>query len=144
MVITMEKIFFNLDVVEGYPPVYTESLWAEKLSSGNYKIKNIPFYAKEVSFNDVVSIRVEPGDEFLFHKIVRYSGNSTIRIVFFDENVIKRSLNKLVKLGCSWECMNETFYSVNIPAGPSFKKVIKYLERACIQEELDYEYGKLE
>ncbi|MCD2223372.1 DUF4265 domain-containing protein [Listeria cossartiae] len=140
----MEKIFFNLDVVEGYPPVYTESLWAERLSSGNYKIKNIPFYAKEVSFNDVISIRVGSEGEFLFHKIVRYSGNNTLRIVFFDENVIKRRLNKLAGLGCSWECMNATFYSVNIPTGPSFKKVIQYLEKAYVREELDYEYGKLD
>lgn len=52
----MEQIFFNLPVVDDYPPVSTESLWAEKLSSGNYKIKNIPFYSKDVSFGDVISV----------------------------------------------------------------------------------------
>ncbi|EBX8126971.1 DUF4265 domain-containing protein [Salmonella enterica subsp. enterica serovar Tyresoe] len=28
-----------------------ESVWAEKLSSGNFSIKNIPFYAKGISLD---------------------------------------------------------------------------------------------
>nr|WP_160250268.1 DUF4265 domain-containing protein [Mixta theicola] len=140
----MEKIFFNLTVVDDYPPVSTESLWAEKLTSGNYRIQNIPFYSKDVSFNDVISVKKGQDGECLFHKIVRYSGNSTLRVIFFEKEVIEKVINKLVRLGCSWESMNDTFYSINVPHDSNLNKVIKYLENISLQEELDYEYGNLE
>lgn len=139
----MEKVVFYLAVVDDYPPVSTESLWAEKLSSGNYKVRNIPFYSKDVSLDDVVSIEHGQDGECLFHKVVRHSGNCTLRVVFFEKETIPRVINKLVKLGCSWEGMNGAFYSINISRRSNLNKVIEYLEKMSSQQELDYEYGKL-
>src|SRR5205809_1639788 len=57
----------------------TESVWAEPQGDGTYKIKNVPFYAKGISCEDVVE--AEPQDETLvFKRIVRHSGHSTYQI----------------------------------------------------------------
>ena len=52
----MKKLFLNLEVIDGYPPVSMESIWAEVTEEGYLKINNIPFYSKEVSFGDIVSV----------------------------------------------------------------------------------------
>ena len=38
----MKKLFFNLEVIDGYPPVSMESIWAEVTEEGYLKINNIP------------------------------------------------------------------------------------------------------
>ena len=52
----MKKLFLNLEVIDGYPPVSMESIWAEETEEGYLKINNIPFYSKEISFGDIVSV----------------------------------------------------------------------------------------
>ena len=52
----MKKLFLNLEVIDGYPPVSMESIWAEETEEGYLKINNIPFYSKEVSLGDIVSV----------------------------------------------------------------------------------------
>ena len=44
----MKKLFLNLEVIDGYPPVSMESIWAEVTEEGYLKINNIPFYSKEI------------------------------------------------------------------------------------------------
>ena len=39
----MKKLFLNLEVIDGYPPVSMESVWAEVTEEGYFKINNIPF-----------------------------------------------------------------------------------------------------
>lgn len=139
----MERVYFHLVVEDDYPPVSTESLWAEKLSSGNLRIKNIPFYTKEVSLDDVVSVKKSQGSDLLFHKIIRHSGNSTLRIVFFEEVFTYRVIRKLECMGCLWEHMSGSLYSINAPCLFKLNSVINYLEKKSLQGILDYEYGKL-
>ena len=43
----MKKVSFNLEVIDGYPPVSMESIWAEVTEEGYFKINNIPFTAKK-------------------------------------------------------------------------------------------------
>lgn len=51
----MKKLFLNLEVIDGYPPVSMESIWAEVTEEGYLKVNNIPFYSKEISLGDIVS-----------------------------------------------------------------------------------------
>ena len=37
----MKKLFFNLEVIDGYPPVSMESVWAEVTEESYFKINNI-------------------------------------------------------------------------------------------------------
>lgn len=43
----MKKLFLNLEVIDGYPPVSMESIWAEVTDEGYLKINNILFIAKK-------------------------------------------------------------------------------------------------
>jgi hypothetical protein len=44
----LEKVWFSVEQdKDGYPPVMAESIWAAPLSPTNYRLKNVPFFAKE-------------------------------------------------------------------------------------------------
>ena len=82
-VIKMKKLFLNLEVIDGYPPVSMESIWAEVTEEGYLKINNIPFYSKEISLGDIVSGIQTEENYLLYDKTIIQSKNSTLRIVFF-------------------------------------------------------------
>ncbi|UVM48175.1 DUF4265 domain-containing protein [Pseudomonas sp. B21-015] len=141
----MEKIFFKLIVTDDYPPVSSESVWAESSASGSFIVKNIPFYSKDACLDDEILIKAGADGERYLEKVITSSGNSTIRIIFFDAGIphISIVLEKLVNMGCTWEGMSEKFFSVNIPVSVSLDEVIEYLNEGEDKELLDYEYGLL-
>ncbi|MBS5837544.1 MAG: DUF4265 domain-containing protein, partial [Neisseria sp.] len=84
----MKKIFFKLIIEDNYPPVSEESIWGVNLGNNLFKINNIPFYTKDVSFDDTVSV-VDIDGVLHYKKTIKSSGNSTIRIIFFDGKEIE-------------------------------------------------------
>lgn len=141
----MEKIFFHLTVMDGYPPVSTESLWAQKTQEGYFKIDNIPFYSKEVSLGDIVSAQKKNGDGLRYEKTIRHSRNSTLRILFFNESETFQAgvLNSLIERGCEWEAFNKNFYAVNIPIQINIEDIYELLDKLLISHDLEYETGYL-
>ncbi|AZL73638.1 DUF4265 domain-containing protein [Pseudomonas oryziphila] len=139
----MEKIFIELEIVDDYPPVGVESVWAEKIDENTYKIKNIPFYSKDICLDDEISTSRGNNGEAVFTDVIGDEGNSTIRIIFFGDN---EDLSELVmaeisSMGCSWEGMSKKFFSVNIPANVDFDAISGYLEKKSEAGILDYDYG---
>ena len=66
----MKKVLFNLEVIDGYPPVSMESIWAEVTEEGYFKINNIPFYSKEISLGDIVSVIQKEENYLLYDKTI--------------------------------------------------------------------------
>lgn len=140
----MEKILFELVVTDDYPPVRIESLWAEKDNNGFFRIKNIPFYSKEVSYDDLVITEQKEGNLF-FKKVKKSSQNSTIRIIFYDASIDKKNiLDNLVSFGCDYEEFSSQFIALNIPIEVNIEIVLNYLNHLHGNDILDFEYGKME
>ncbi|MDO4640114.1 MAG: DUF4265 domain-containing protein [Neisseria sp.] len=141
----MKKIFFRLEVVGDYPPVSMESIWAEPTKEGFFKIDNIPFYSKEVSLGDIVSAEKQEENYFLYRKTIVHSNNSTIRIIFFndDQELKDQVLARLTELGCSFEAFDEKFYAINVPITVDIELIYNFLDSLLENEELDYETGYL-
>jgi Domain of unknown function (DUF4265) len=100
-----------------------ETIWAEKLENGYYKIDNIPFYAPNLAYNDVIAVEDDEGVLY-FDDLIESSGHSTIQIIFFKENEAKEILSKLEYIGCRWEGMkNQPYYSVDIPPNINYINV---------------------
>jgi hypothetical protein len=81
---TMPDIYVRLQKDElGYPPKDWEQLKAEPTSQpGVFKIKNIPHYAREISWDDEVSVMTsEEGYYPVFRTVVKRSGYSTVRLM---------------------------------------------------------------
>jgi len=73
----MEKIWFNIEQDEdGYPPVQIESVWATPVGGNLFRLENVPFFAKGVSFKDEVSTSEGPDGKRWYEDVVEPSGHS--------------------------------------------------------------------
>jgi hypothetical protein len=115
-----------------------ESIWTEKLENGYYRIDNIPFYAPNLAYNDMIAIEEDEG-VFYFADLIERSGHSTIQIIFFKENEIEYTLSNLEKLGCAWEGMkNQAYFSVDIPPNINYLVIKEFLDEQAAKDMLDY------
>lgn len=115
-----------------------ESLWTEQIDNGYYRVDNIPFYAPNLAFNDMIAIEEDEG-VFYFSELVKRSGHSTVQIIFFKENEIEYVLSNLEKLGCAWEGMkNQAYYSLDIPPTINYVNIKQFLDEQSDNDILDY------
>lgn len=127
---------------DGYPPEEWEGLWAIPLGKGLFKIDNIPFYAKNLSCDDIVEAKKD-GDAYFFERVVRPSENSTIRVVLYDLAEEGGVRNELSNLGCSIEGTGTPgLIAVNIPK-KNIDRVVGFLKDAFAEQKLDFEEGAL-
>jgi hypothetical protein len=133
------KVVFDLDVEDGYPPVASEGLWCQKSEAGEYVVDNVPFYVVGVSLGDTVSASLEDGNYFC-DGILSGGGHSTIRVVFFDANVVDAVRAGLELLQCAWESMKVgTFTAVDVPPEADYDQVLAYLQKFSDERALEFE-----
>jgi hypothetical protein len=130
-----EKVLLVYQDVDEYK---IESVWASKLGD-YYRIENIPFFAKNIAFGDIVSVEDDNGALY-FDSLIEASGHSVVRIIMFDENDFSDVTKSIEAMGCSWEGSHiKTLISVDIPPEISYNKVKAYLETDRSKGRFDYQ-----
>lgn len=134
------KLFLVFEDLESDERII-ESVWAKKLGK-NFKIDNIPFYAKSVALEDVFSVKKIDGDLYA-NELVEESGNSTVRLLFFNAKDVADARKFLVEeLNCESELSNlNNLIAVNIPKEIDYGKVKSYLEKGELANLWEYEEG---
>jgi hypothetical protein len=121
----------------------TESVWAEPEGDGTYKVKNVPFFAKGISCNDVV--QAEPQDGALvFKKIVRRGGHSTYRIYSKSDRrspEVLSVLQTLEKMHCDIEPATDKIVGVDVLPEADIYRVYQVLEDAERSGTFDFQEG---
>lgn len=136
---SLAKIEFKLEQDEdGYPPAKYETVWASE-NNGHYIIENVPFFARGVSYGDVVSAKMVDG--FLsFQEVIRRSGHSTVRIGVYNLEEIDSICKELNALGCDIEKSHlPSLFSVDIPPDANIPAIREYLEKGAEDEQFGYE-----
>jgi hypothetical protein len=135
-----KKIFFKLaQDSEGYPPAGTESVWATETTNGGFIIDNIPFFTRQATYGDVVEVR-RMGEELYYVTTRERSGNSLLRVVFFDGHDPSGLRSDLAKLGCSTEQSHlRSLIAVNVPPTVPIDEVRRLLNEGCSKGIWDYE-----
>lgn len=114
-----------------------ESVWAEKVGD-YYKIVNVPFFASNIAYGDLVSVEEDDG-QLYFDELIEPSGHSTIQMIIYDKSSVKRIGEELVALGCDWEGSHlEGYISVDVPATISYVPIKKYLKDGALNKKWDY------
>jgi Fe2+ transport system protein FeoA len=136
------KVLIHTKAEDGYPPEEWEGLWAIPLGGERFQIDNIPFYAKNLSCDDIIEAGLE-GNKLIFRRLIQPSENSTIRIVVYDlkdETSVRR---RLLDLGCSIEGTGTPgLIAINVPR-TNMAGAINFLNEAVARDELDFEEGAL-
>lgn len=111
-----------------------ETLWADPLGDGLYRLDNLPWYAYRVSLGDVVEARPNETGQLEMVRIVRKSGNRTLRVILaigetdrawtFES---RQTIERLQAFGCSHEGANKVLVALNAPAAVDLTAVADLL-----------------
>jgi hypothetical protein len=138
----LRKIFFRLE--EGaWHGSATESLWAEPVPGGRYRLRNSPFYAFDVSVEDVVFAREEEGALF-FAGVSLRGGHSTYRIMKANglrPEDFEQCWEPLQQAGCSYEEGPGRILAVDVPPQADIQHVYALLGRGEQAQVWHFEEG---
>jgi uncharacterized protein DUF4265 len=110
-----------------------ETLWATVVAPNQYELDNLPWCAYGVSAGDVIEARPDAAGQLRMTRIVRKSGNRTIRVILavtsggqptFES---QQMLSGILERGCSYEGRNKLLFAVNIPAPVNLAGIAQYL-----------------
>ncbi|HYO56854.1 DUF4265 domain-containing protein [Archangium sp.] len=135
------KIFFELQQDEdGYPPVTCESMWATPLGDRLYRLGNIPFFARGVAYEDVVSAVPQDDGTLGFIEVVHPSGHSTLHVIVYEASEVPALRHELEALGCDTELSHiPNLFAVDVPPSVSLDAVRRLLEAGNASERWEYE-----
>lgn len=109
-----------------------ETMWATTvdIEKGFFKLDNIPFYAPHVASDDIVFAEFDKLEECMtYRKTIQFSGNSTIHVVVMNKTKDINSIRDIFKdFGCVTERVNESYYSMEIPADINYQPIKKMLD----------------
>ncbi|WP_406700127.1 DUF4265 domain-containing protein [Singulisphaera sp. Ch08] len=125
---------------EGYPPFDSERVWAKEARDGGYLIDNIPFFASQATYGDVIDVEYRDGEAY-FLRTREWSKNSLLRVIFFDNQDPSPLRSELSRLGCETELseINTTLLAINVPPNIDMGSVRGLLEDGSRKGLWDYE-----
>lgn len=114
-----EKVVFRLEPDEsGWPPASAEGLWAWPLGAGRHRLDNIPFFARGVGVDDIVTAERGADGQLWVTGVAERAGHSTIRVIARDDEGIEALRSELRGLGCSSEAYRRyRLIAVDVPPG---------------------------
>jgi hypothetical protein len=121
----------------------SESVWTEPQGNGTYRIKNVPFYAKGISFDDLVKAERE-NDVLMFKNVIRHSGHSTYRVFAKDgrtDSDVVALLETLKKMHCHIEPATDRLVGIDVLPEADIYKVYATLEQAERSGKIDFQEG---
>ena len=126
------KVVFELNCIDGYPPVQYEMLNAERISDIQFRIKNVPFFTPNISYDDIVVANEIDSGHADFIYVEENSSYTSISIIMLDESIgdtIKKIFdgkNCVMEYG---EFESIHVFSVAIPSSTPYCDLKKILER---------------
>jgi len=125
------KIYFRLDPADDQG-MESESLWAEPLSSGEFRVKNSPFFVFGISAGDVVSAELA-GGHLEFRSVIAAGGHCTYRVylagsLLITDADVQEFWQPISALGATYESANGSFFAIDIPPGSNIEEMYRLLE----------------
>lgn len=125
------KIRFKIDPAYD-PTIQTEDLWAQPLGPTQFRLLNSPFYAFDVSAEDIVMGEIE-GGILWFKEVISRGGHSTYRVFMQGGRTIQSPefqefWNPVAGQGATYENANSRFIAVDAPTGSDLNRIFALLQ----------------
>jgi len=126
-------------------PIAGETLWAERVGDGLYRLLNIPFHVMGYAEGDIVRcMKHENAEEVV--SLEKDSGNGVIRIMFTDSETqaAQDILAELTSVGCQYERASSQLVAMTVPPHLAipFSQVANYLNSTNDDIVTGWEVGK--
>lgn len=121
-----------------------ELLWAEPKGPGHFQLKNVPTFAKGISFGDTLEANVKDNPPIFTGNVSARGGHSTYRIYAtkdrHDPRVLKL-LEELQNMHCEIEVATDTIIGVDVLPEADIYAVYDALEKAEQKGFIDFDEG---
>ena len=136
------EVQFPLEVVDGWPPVPIEPVWARPLDDGRMQLLNVPFFAVDAARLDIVQVKRDEVGGWRFVAVVAPSGHSVARVIAAEVAALPSIIEAMVGLGCAYEpSFIDTLVAFDVPPDADFGAITRYLRAAEDAARLDYDEG---
>lgn len=112
------------------PDGSVETLWAEPMGSGRYRLMNLPFVAFGLSLGDIVAAKWRRGPP-VFDRVIERSGHSTYRIALQDgvsAEQFDEAWRGLREIGCGIERFTARAFGIDVPPTTDIDATYRLLE----------------
>ena len=111
----------------------SETVWTEPIGNSQYKLRNSPFFAYDLSCGDTVYAEIEDENDLpLFKFVTNRSGHSTYRIVLEEKSTLEKFeeyIKPLSEIGCSTEGLHGRQFAVDVPETANIYEAFKLLQK---------------
>jgi hypothetical protein len=136
------KVMFDLDCVDGFPPIQFEMLNAEPLSDDRYRLKNTPFFVEGVAYDDVVvAIESDDAGKLIFLLVEERSIYTSLSIVIFDDSIGEELKKIFDGHGCVMEYGEFGIvhvFAVAVPIHAPYTKMREQLQALEAEEKISF------
>ncbi|MBX7185652.1 MAG: DUF4265 domain-containing protein [Vicinamibacteria bacterium] len=118
-----------------------ETFWAVRTGTDHFRLENVPFFAYDLNFGDVVQARPDATGVLIIERVVTRGGHSTLRVIFKRSVAIDEAvafLDNLRPLGVSCERDGHCF-ALDVKPGFSVDAVCDALDEWAEGGRLDFE-----
>jgi len=128
---------------DAWHKVEAEWLWAEKIKDSIFALRNVPFYAMGLSYDDRVKAD-EVGGTLTMFGVVSRGGHSTYRIFTkkgYENSTVQALFKKLNELHCDIEIATQKLIAVDVLPEADIHKVFAVLEESEHRGIIDFQEG---
>jgi Domain of unknown function (DUF4265) len=121
----------------------SESVWADSGQNGTFILRNVPIFAKGLSYGDTVKTKTEDGIP-VFEDVVQRGGHSTYRIYSKSDRQspeVLDVLRTLKKLHCDIEPATDKIVGLDVLPGADIYEVYRVLDDAEQAGILEFQEG---
>ena len=143
---TLKKIVARLETGAWHGHA-TETLWGERIGEARYRLRSVPFFARGLSVEDIVTTRIED-DVDVITSVSIHGGHSTYRIFLAngttpESNSFHDSWKSLSDVGCTYERATDRLLAVDVPPGADLHRVYNLLTQGEAARVWDFEEGSV-
>ncbi|HEY3502002.1 MAG TPA: DUF4265 domain-containing protein [Actinocatenispora sp.] len=138
------KVCFALPHEDDWPPVGSERLWAEPLGENRYRVDNTPWFATNLSADDVVEALAGDDGVLWATKRVEFSGRLTVRVIPLSESTtLAAIMATFAEFGVTGEGAGPAFrlVALDIPADADHAAILATLRAGQANGTWSYEEG---
>jgi Domain of unknown function (DUF4265) len=134
------RMMFDLEVVDGWPPVSAETLWVQAIGPNKFQIDNCPFFVKGIAVRDLVEGHGGPEDVLRYSRKLESGGHSTIHVVVLDDEVRPALKAEIAGAGSQIEEGPwQSLFSIDVPDRKLLAEVHRYLNARAATGEIEFE-----
>lgn len=137
----MEKVLFRYqsDILD---EIVVETMWSIVVNrqKGLYKLDSIPFWGPLIATDDEFYAEYDEFEERLtYRETTKDSGNSVVTVIIVKDGYDKEILRvEFRKLNCQSNGLNDSYFSMEIPAGINYREIKARLDLYEEKELISY------